>query len=192
MEYPEIKERAEQENAEILWADETGVDNCEIVERGFAPKGHPPVLPVETKRVRVNMVSAISQEGSLRYMIYRDSMNQQKLIEFMSRLIAKSQRKVFLIMDNLRVHHGKLVSAWLERHKSRIEVFFLPPYAPECNPDEYLNHGLKLSVHSGELPFTADDIVHKMRSYLSSLQHNPQRLLRFFFHSDVSYCSVAK
>ena len=169
MEYPEIKERAEQENAEIFWADETGVDNCEIVERGFAPKGHPPVLPVETKRVRVNMVSAISQGGSLRYMIYRDSMDQQKLIEFMSRLIAKSQRKVFLIMDNLRVHHGKLVSAWLERHKSRIEVFFLPPYAPECNPDEYLNHGLKLSVHSGELPFTADDIVHKMRSYLSLL-----------------------
>ena len=63
----------------------------------------------------------ISQEGSLRYMIYRDFMK-------------------------------------------RIEVLFLPPYAPECSPDEYLNHGLRLRVHSGELPFTADDIVHKMRS----------------------------
>ena len=80
MEFPEIKKRADAENAEIFWADETGVDNCEVVERGFAPKGHPPVLPVETKRVRVSMISAISQEGSLRYMIYRDSMDQQKLI----------------------------------------------------------------------------------------------------------------
>lgn len=192
MEYPEIKERAALENAEIFWADETGVDNCGTVERGYAPKGHPPVLPVETKRVRVNMLSAISQEGNLRYMIYRDSMNQQKLIEFMGRLIAKSERKVFFIMDNLRVHHGKLVSAWLERHKSQIEAFYLPPYAPECNPDEYLNHGLKLSVHSGELPFTADDIVHKMRSYLSSLQHAPIRLRRFFLHRGVSYCLVAE
>lgn len=110
------------------------------MERGFSPEGQPPVLPVETKRERVNMVSAISQGGGLRYMIYQDSMNQQKLISFMRRLIANSHRKIFFIMDNLRVHHGKLVQAWLERHKSQIEAFYLPPYAPECNPDEYLNH----------------------------------------------------
>ncbi len=133
------------------------------------------------------MISAISRLGSLRYMIYQDSMNQQKLIEFMCRLIANSERKVFFIMDNLRVHHGKLVSAWLERHKSQIEVFYLPPYAPECNPDEYLNHGLKLYVHSGDLPFTAKDIIHKIRSYLRSLQCAPQRVTRFFFHPQISY-----
>ncbi len=163
------------------------MDNCEIVERGFAPKGQPPVLPVETKRERVNTVSAISQQGNLRYMIYQDSMNQQKLIEFMRRLIAKSKRKVFFIMDNLRVHHGKLVSAWLERHKSEIEVFYLPPYAPECNPDEYLNHALKLSVHSGDLPFTAKDISHKIRSFMRALQHDPTSVSRLFLHPCLSY-----
>ena len=168
------------------------MDNCEVVERGFAPKGQPPVLPVETKRERVNMISAISQQGNLRFMIYKDSMDQQKLIEFMQRMITKARRKIFFIMDNLRVHHGKLVTAWLEQHKSKIQVFYLPPYAPECNPDEYLNHGLKFSVHSGDLPFSSVDIIHKMRSYLYSLLRNPHRVSRFFHHPCVSYCLKEK
>ncbi len=146
-------ERAAKEEAVVYWGDETGVSNSETVERGFAPKGHPPVLPVETKQERVNMLSAINSQGSVRFMMYRENMDQQRLIQFMRRIIHVSDRKVFLILDNLKVHHGKLVSAWLEKHKEKIEVF-LPPYAPEYNPDEYLNHALKLSVHTGQLPYT--------------------------------------
>ena len=123
-------ERASREDAVVYWGDETGVSNCETVERGFAPKGRPPVLPVETKRERVNMLSAISREGHVRFMVYQDAMNQGRLIQFMQRLIRTSERKVFLVLDNLKVHHGKLVKAWLEKKKAQIEVFFLPPYAP--------------------------------------------------------------
>ena len=100
-------------------------------------------------------------------------MNQQRLIQFMERLIRASKQKVFLILDNLKVHHGKLAAAWLERHKDKMEVFFLPPYAPEYNPDEYLNHALKISVHSGQLPYTVEDISHKVRSFMRKLQHRP-------------------
>lgn len=175
-------ERASKENAVVYWGDETGVSNCETVERGFAPKGQPPVLPVETKRVRINMLSAISSEGNVCFMVYQDSMNQQRLIQFMQRLIRRSERKVFLILDNLKVHHGKLVSVWLERHKERIELFFLPPYAPEYNPDEYLNHALKLSVHTGDLPYTAQDISHEIHSFMRGLQHDPLWIKRFFLH----------
>ena len=132
------------------------------MERGFSPKGRPPVLLVETKRQRVNMISAIGSQGNVRFMVYQETMNQQRLIRFMERLVRTSQRKVFLILDHLRVHHGKLVAAWLRRHTEKIEVFFLPPYAPEYNPDEYLNHALKISVHSGQLPYTTEDISHKI------------------------------
>ncbi len=79
-------------------------------------------------------------------------MNQQRYIEFMKRLIHDSEKKVVFIVDNLRVHHGKIVQQWLSEHQDAIEVFYTSPYSSEINPDEYLNHNLKQSVHSGKLP----------------------------------------
>ena len=145
------------------------------------------MLPVETKRQRVNMISAVSSQGKVRFMVYQDTMNQQRLIRFMERLIHASEQKVFLILDNLKVHHGKLASVWLEEHKEKIEVFFLPPYAPEYNPDEYLNHALKISVHSGLLPYTAQDITHKIQSFMRKLQHHSAIVENFFRHPSLSY-----
>ena len=120
-------------------------------------------------------------------MIYQDTMNQQRLIRFMERLVRSSGRKVFLILDNLKVHHGKLAAAWLEKHNDKIEGFFLPPYAPEYNPDEYLNHALKISVHSGQLPYTSEDISHKTQSFMRKLQHRPYAVSNFFLHPSLSY-----
>ena len=145
------------------------------------------MLPVETKRQRVNMISAISSQGKVRFMVYQDTMNQQRLIRFMQRLVRASEQKVFLILDNLKVHHGKLVAAWLEKHKDKIEVFFLPPYAPEYNPDEYLNHALKIFVHSGQLPYTVEEISLKIQSFMRKLQHQPQFVSNFFRSPMLSY-----
>ena len=133
------------------------------------------------------MISALSSQGKVRFMIYQDTMNQQRLIRFLERLVRGSEQKVFLILDNLKVHHGKLVAAWLEKRKDKMEVFFLPPYAPEYNPDEYLNHALKISVHSGLLPYTSEDISHKMRSFMRKLQHHPNTIPNFFLHPSLSY-----
>ena len=150
------------------------------------------MLAVETKRQRVNMISALSSQGKVRFMIYQDTMNQQRLIRFMERLVRSSERKVFLILDNLKVHHGKLVTAWLEKQKDHIEVFFLPSYAPEYNLDEYLNHALKISVHSGQLPYTLQDISHKIRSFMRKLQHHPATVSNFFHHPRLSYLCPQK
>ena len=133
------------------------------------------------------MISALSSHGKVRFMIYQDTMTQQRLIRFLENLVRSSERKVFLILDNLKVHHGKLVAAWLEKRTDKIEIFFLPPYAPEYNPDEYLNHALKISVHSGHLPYTTDDISHKMQSFMRKLQHRPLAVSNFFLHPLLSY-----
>lgn len=138
------------------------------------------------------MISAISDQGNVRFMVYQDTMNQQRLICFMERLVRASKQKVFLILDNLKVHHGKLVAAWLEKHKEKIEAFFLPPYAPEYNPDEYLNHTLKISVHSGQLPYTTEDISHKIQSFMRKLQHHPSFVSNFFRHPLLSYLCLQK
>jgi transposase len=186
-EYPAIVRRAREENAEIYWGDETGIDNQEHYERGFAPKGQPPVLNVVTKRERINMISAITNKGSLKFMIYDEKMTQQKLIEFMERMITDSTKKIFLILDNLKVHHGKIVKAWLDEHKTEIEVFYIPPYSPELNPDEYLNHALKLHVHSGIRPGSKQEIRDKTHKFMHRLTYYTEEVCAFFRHSNVRY-----
>jgi transposase len=141
--YPEIKKRAYKENAEIYWGDETGVRNDCQHSRGYAPRGKTPVVEINAKRFSVNMISAISNQGLLRFMMYEETMTARVLLRFLKRLIKDAGRKVFLVLDNLRVHHAKLVKAWLEKHSNEIEVFYLPSYSPELNPDEYLNCDLK-------------------------------------------------
>ena len=70
------------------------------------------------------MVSAITNQGTVRFMTYEGTMNAQTMITFLKRLIKDSGRKVFLILDNLRVHHSKLIKGWLEEHSEQIELFF--------------------------------------------------------------------
>lgn len=137
--YPEIKMRAAHENAELYWGDETGARNDCNHSRGYVPKGQTPVVEINAKRFSVNMISAINNQGLVRFMIYISTMNARVLLRFFRRLIKDSGRKVFLILDNLQVHHAKLVKAWLLRHEDQIEVFYLPSCSPELNPDEYLN-----------------------------------------------------
>ena len=160
------------------------------VSGGFPPKGQPPVLLVETKKERMNMISALNSRGEVRYMLYEASMDQRRLIMFMRNLIYTSTKKVFLILDNLKVHHGKKVAKWVSRHQDKIRLFFLPPYAPESNPDEYLNHALKLSVHSGDLPIDCSDIRHKTNSFMRTLQRNTDKVAAFFRHPHISYALV--
>ena len=138
------------------------------------------------------MISALNSRGEVRYMLYEDPMNQQRFITFLSHMLQTSKRKIFLILDNLRVHHGKMVAEWVSRHQDKIELFFLPPYSPENNPDEYLNHSLKLSVHSGDLPKNRSDIRHKTNSFMRTLQRNKDMVSAFFHHPQISYTLIQR
>lgn len=139
---PGINKRAKEEDAEIYFGDETGLQNTSNYAKGYALKGKTPVVYTESKHIKINMLSAVSAKGKMRFLLHKESINSDKLIDFMRRLIHDSDKKVFLVLDNLKAHHSKKVSEWIEKHKDEIEIFFLPPYAPEYNPDEYLNSDL--------------------------------------------------
>lgn len=147
-EYPAIAERAKKEQVEIHWGDETGLCNDSCYGRSYAPRGRTPAIRLHPKCKRVNLISTVTNQGKVRFMVYNDKMNSNTLIKFMGRLIKNSTKKIFLILDNLKVHHSYIVRDWLEEHEGQIEVFFLPSYSPELNPDEYLNCDLKVGVHS--------------------------------------------
>src|SRR5258706_1595107 len=141
-EYPAIAARAKEQGAEIHWGDETGLRSDDVRGRGYAPKGQTPVVRVCSKRENVSLISTVTNQGKVRWMVFDGALNAKILIDFFKRLIKDAQRKVFLILDNLRVHHARLVREWLDEHLDQIEVFYLPSYSPEL-PDECLNADLK-------------------------------------------------
>ena len=188
-EFPGIIERAEAENAEIFFGDETNIQNTCNYMRGYAPKGKTPVVKVESQKFKVNMLSAISKRGKLRFMLYKVNMNAEKLIDFMGRLIRDVNKKVFLVLDNLRVHHSKKVQEWLDKRKDRIEVFYLPPYAPEYNPDELVNSDLKRGVGSYTSAQSEEELNNNVRSHLKKLQLQPLKITSFFNAPYTSYAA---
>jgi transposase len=188
--YPEIQTRAKAEGAVIYWGDETGLRSDSAFGRGFAPAGKTPVARVPARRVRAEVISAVSNQGMMRFMIYDGGMNADLLIRFMQRLIKDTERKVFLIVDNLRVHHARKVRAWVARHSDEIELFYLPPYAPELNPDEYLNGELKGRIHRG-LPHTErNGLKRALLSTLRSIQRKHGHVRSYFRHPKVRYAAA--
>jgi len=145
--YPAIVQRAKAEGGEIHWGDETALVNTDVRGRSDAPRGKTPVtMAVGGTREKLSMISTVTNQGRANWMIIDGAFNHERLIEFLQALVRdgkRRRRKVFLILDNLGVHHCKPVKAWLAEHRRDIEVYFLPSYSPELNPDERLNADLK-------------------------------------------------
>ncbi len=175
-EYPVIKAKAQEEKAEIHWGDETGVKNQSNHGKSYAPKGKTPVKKSMAKKFSVSMISSITNQGKVQFMVYTDRMNSDKLIEFMKQLIKSTDRKVYLILDNLRVHHSKVVKQWIEDNKDDIALFYLPSYSPEKNPDEYLNCDLKHGLSNKTAPKDKEQLKDNMQAHMDMLQNNPERV----------------
>ena len=127
-EYPKIRKKAREEGAEIWWGDETGIKSDHQAGKSWAPRGETPTVEVSGKRFRFNMISAINNRGKLRFMIFRERFTTDVFIEFLSRLLKsrEKRRKIYLIVDNHRVHHAKRVKEWVEARKEEMEVYYLP------------------------------------------------------------------
>jgi len=185
--YPAIAERAKEENAEIHWGDETGCQNETNYVKGYAPKGQTPTMPVGNEHIRVNMISSITNQGKLRFMFYREKMTAKVLINFLKRLIKSTDKKIFLILDNLRVHHALLVTDWVEKHKDEIEIFYLPPYSPQHNPDEYLNGNLKRELAQKGYSKNENELESKARGTMKKFQNDTEHVKNFFKAKKVRY-----
>ncbi len=113
----------------------------------------------------------------------------ERLIAFMEKLIADSDRKVLLILDNLKVHHAKDVTKWLSTRQDKIGVFYPSPYSPEINPDEYLNRDLKTKIRLSARSKTKDVLLGKAKVFMEFLQRTPTRICAYFTHLEVRYAN---
>jgi len=187
--YPAIKKKAKEEGAEIHWGDETGVRNNSQHGRSYAPKGNTPVKKTMSKRFSINMISTVTNRGKVEFMIYSGSMNADMLIKFLKQFVKGKSRKMYLILDNLRVHHSKLAKKWVEENSAKIAIFHLPSYSPEKNPDEYLNCDLKYGLSDKPAPRNQEQLKNNVENHMLMLQENQQRVKKYFNHKDIKYAA---
>ena len=188
-EYPKIKKRAKSENAEIHWGDETGIKNNSQHGRSYAPRGKTPVRRTMGKRLSTNMISSITNQGKVEFMIYSGTMNADRFLKFLRQLIKNRGRKIYLILDNLKVHHSKIVKKWVKKNERTIELFFLPSYSPEKNPDEYLNCDLKYGVSEKPAPRNVEKLEKIVNEHMTMLQKNTNRVKKYFNNPEIKYAA---
>ena len=189
-EYPKIHQLSKSEKATIFWGDEMGVRSDDQVGRTYGRRGQTPVIPKTGKRFGCNMISAIANSGNCRFMVFEESFTIDVFLKFLTRLIANQPRKVFLIVDNHKVHHAKKVQAWIQEHHDQIRLFFLPPYAPELNPDELLNQDVKANASRHKKPSSSDQLKKNLRSYLKTIQKLPAKVQNYFKKKEVAYTLI--
>lgn len=187
--YPAVAARAKAEGATILWGDETAVKEDAHWVRGFAPRGQAPVLKVPARWKKLSMISAISARGEVSFRIVEDTINAERFISFLAGLIHHADRKIYLVVDNLRVHHAKKVQAWMVGREHQIELVFLPPYAPESNPDEYLNRDFKTALRSGPASRTTEALLQKATAFMDRISALPEHVMPYFRHPSAQYAA---
>jgi len=189
-EYPAIREQAKSEKGQIFWGDEMGLRSDHAVGRSYGLRGHTPVIVATGKRFSCNMISAITNQGRLNFMVFKGRFIAKVFLEFLQRLVRQSHRKVFLIVDRHPVHRSKKVKKWLEEHDEQIQLFFLPGYSPEINPDELLNQDVKSNTIRKNRPSQQEELVKNLRSYLRKSQMQPQIVANYFQGKHVRYAAA--
>ena len=188
-EYPAIKRRAQAQRARIYWADECGMRSDDVRGRSFAPRGRTPEVASTGQRFGCSMISALNNRGALAFKVFSGRFNTPVFIDFLQRLLKHGAgRKIVLIVDGHPVHKAKAVKRWLDANAERIEMHFLPGYAPELNPDELLNHDVKLALGKRR-PRNRGELKAAVRSHLHRRQKQPHIVQRFFRAPHVKYAA---
>jgi transposase len=188
-EYPAIEKQAKAENAEIHWGDQMGLRADHQTGTSYGRRGQTPVIPGTGQRFRCNVMLTITNRGELSFMVFKQNFNGPVFIKFVRRLLRLRKRKVLLIVDRHPVHLSAAVQRWLARHADRAELFFLPGYSPELNPDEFLNQDVKSNALGRQRPATRDQMIAGVRSYLRSTQRQPGIVKSYFQAESVRYAA---
>jgi len=188
--YPEIRRLAKRKKAEIYWGDEMGLRSDHVGGRSYGRRGETPVIPGTGQRFGCNMISAITNRGRLYFMIFKHRFRAEVFLEFLRRLVRQVPRNIFLIIDSHPVHVAAKVKKWVKRNEKRIQVFYLPSYSPELNPDEMLNQDVKSNAVGRRRPHDQNQMMRNVRSYLYSRQRKPHLVKKYFEADSVRYAAT--
>jgi transposase len=187
--YPAIHARAKAEGAEIYWANEMGLRSDHQTGRSWSPRGRTPVIPGTGQRFSTSMISAITNRGHMCFMVLNEGFRVKVFLDFLRRLIKQAKRKVFVIVDGHPVHRAKIVQTWRLAHIRDLELFYLPSYSPELNPDEMLNNDAKSNALGRRRPKDKPEMDATLPSYLRRTQRRPNLVRSYFQERHVRYAA---
>lgn len=186
--YPKIKRRAKRMGAEIFFGDEAGVRSDHHSGTTWAPRGRTPVVTSTGARFGFNMISAVSPSGGMRFMVVEGKVGAKKFIEFLQRLVQGSEHPVFLIVDGHPSHKAKMVQSYVASLEGKLELYILPGYSPELNPDEQVWNNLKNKL--GRIRHESKHAMKKAAiACLQKLQKSKDTIRSFFQTPSTQYAS---
>jgi transposase len=185
--FPQIQARAKKEGAVIFFADEASVRTNYHAGTTWAPVGQTPVVSGSGKTRSISMVSAVSPRGELHFRVHEAGIKKEEFLEFCKMLIADCGRPVFLIMDNSQVHHAKVLKAYVEESNGMLTLFFLPPYSPNLNPDEWVWKNVKHDNLGRASVKSESELAEFASTALEKLKALPEKIRAFFGDPELSY-----
>jgi len=188
-EYPRIRRRARRRKALIYFGDEAGVRSDHHAGTTWGKRGQTPIVSSTGARFGLNLISAVSSRGALRFMITKGRVNAQVFIEFLKRLLVGTEAPIFLIVDGHPSHKAKCVQRFAEAQDGSLEIFILPPYSPELNPDEYVWNDLKNNAIGRQVLHSPSDMQKAVVSHLCRLQKLPDKVRSFFLAPTTAYAA---
>lgn len=185
--YPKLRRKALKNKAEIFFLDEAGVRSDSPLGRTYGLKGRTPVVKTSGKRQSINAISAVNAKGAFWYNVYAGKLNAASFIQFLRDFMKGRRNTVYLVLDSLSAHKTKAVESFVQSRQGKLELHFLPTYAPDTNPDEFVWNHLKQNGTSKKPLRTDESLRERVTADLSAIQSDPALVRSFFMAESVAY-----
>lgn len=185
--YPQLKKRAKQLGAKIFFQDEAGFQSDAPLGRTYGLKGKTPVVETSGQRQSLNVISAVNARGEFWAATYTSKLNAELFLVFLESFMKCQAGKVFLVVDGHPAHKAKLVQRYVQSLKGRLELHFLPPYAPDLNPDEFVWSYMKSNGVSKKPLKQNESLQNRIEEDLTVIQKNRKLVRSFFCAESVVY-----
>lgn len=187
--YPKLRKRAKRLGAMIFFLDEAGFQSDPPLGRTYGLKGHTPIVASSGQRQSINVISAVNASGAFWAATYTGKLNAESFVEFLRDFMKGQRRKVMLVVDGHPAHKAKLVKEYIAGLSGRLELHFLPPYAPDLNPDEFVWNYMK-GTGVSKRPLKKNESLRKRVEQDLNAIHNDKVLVASFFSAEsVAYAN---
>jgi len=185
--YPELRKRAKRLGARIFFSDEAGFQSDPVLGRTYGLRGQTPVVKTSGQRQSLNVISAINARGEFWAVTYTGKLNAESFVLFLQNFVESQAGRIFLVVDGHPAHKANAVKSYIQSLKGRLELHFLPPYAPDLNPDEFVWSHMKNNGVSKKPLKTNESLQSRVDHDLNSLKENPEPVKSFFGATSVLY-----